>query len=209
MRRLPLAAILAVAACSSVPVTPPDGPSVARIAVVERGWHTDICMPHEDASPGVLALAAEFPGVRTICLGFGDRQYVVAHEHDVLTMAGALLPSRGALLLTALSATPQAAFGATHVARLDVSRAGLAGLNVFLRRSVQDDAAGRALRLAAGPYPGSAFFAATETYDGFYTCNSWTADALRSAGVPVTGGTLFAGAIMHEVRRIAAAEARS
>ncbi|MFP6560573.1 DUF2459 domain-containing protein [Paraburkholderia sp. B3] len=59
-------------------------------------------------------------------------------------------------------------------------------------------------RLADGPYPGSLYFAARGTYDALHTCNTWTARALRSAGLASVADTPFAGHLMRETRAAAA-----
>ncbi|WP_180970578.1 DUF2459 domain-containing protein [Burkholderia sp. WAC0059] len=195
---------LAFAACSSVPSRPSPGPVAVTVTVVERGWHTDVCVRDEDAGAWArsLALGLGFDGARFLCFGFGERQYVLTRTHDPLATVSALFPSEAAVLMTVLRATPAEAFGRSGVVDLGISRAGLIGLQAFLRRSIRIDAAGRAMQLGEGPYPGSVFFAATGTYDAFYTCNTWTADALRSAGLPVQGRVLFAGDLMYKVRQL-------
>ena len=40
-------------------------------------------------------------------------------------------------------------------------------------------------RIAAGPYPGSVFYASTGTFALTHTCNTWTAQALQVGGLPV------------------------
>lgn len=200
-------AVAVLAACSTVPppsAIPVPGPAVTTVMAVERGWHTDICLRTEDAGPWLMALAQGYNGARFLCFGFGERQYVVTHDHGPLVMLSALLPSQSALLMTVLRDSPSAAFGAANVVGVGVDRAGLSGLQAFLRRSVQTDDAGKPVRLGEGPYPGSAFFGATGTYDAFHTCNTWTASALRSAGLPVDDTVLFAGGVMRQARQLAA-----
>ncbi|WP_322014722.1 DUF2459 domain-containing protein [Paraburkholderia sp. J12] len=170
------------------------------IAVVQRDWHTDVCLRTRDADAWTLALAHGFDGATTLCFGFGERQYVVERKHDPLTMLGALLPSRAAILMTVLRAAPEAAFGKENVMEAPVSAAGLDGLQRFLRDSIETDSANDPLRLADGPYPGSLYFAATGTYDALHTCNTWTARALRSAGLASVADTVFAGHLMDEAR---------
>jgi uncharacterized protein (TIGR02117 family) len=193
---------LALAACSTVPVKPSPGPVAATITVAERGWHTDVCVRSEDAGLGVQSLAQGFDGARFLCFGFGEREYVVTRTHSPLAALSALFPSQAAVLMTVLRNMPEEAFGRSGVVALGVSRVGLTGLQQFLQRSIQSDSAGRPMGLGEGPYPGSVFFAATGTYDALYTCNTWTADALRSAGLPVQGSILFAGDVMNKVRQL-------
>lgn len=202
VRSYPIALVAALAACSTVPLVPSPGPVTTTIVVARRAWHTDVCVRSEDAGPRVLALAQGFEGARFLCFGFGERQYVVTREHGVLAALSALLPGQAAVLMTALRDSPAAAFGRSSVVTLGVSDAGLTGLQMFLQHSVQTDATGGPVRLADGPYPGSVFFAATGTYDAFYTCNTWTSDALRSAGLPIRGTVLFARDVMDQARQL-------
>lgn len=197
-----IACAAALAACSTVPLRPSTGPGTTTIMVARRAWHTDVCVRSQDAGPWVLALAQGFEGARFLCFGFGERQYVLTREDGVLAALAALFPSKAAVLMTVLRASPGAAFGRSKVVTLAVSDAGLTGLRMFLQHSVQTDAAGRPVWLAEGPYPGSVFFAATGTYDALYTCNTWTSDALRSAGLPIRGAVLFARDVMDQARQL-------
>ena len=122
-----------------------------------------------------------------------------------MTLISALFPGEGAILLTILRDTPAAAFGAGNVVRLPLDEAGISQLRQFLGDAVQTDASGKPIGLGDGPYDGGLYFAATATYAGFYTCNTWTAHGLRAAGVPVRGPVLFAEGVMRQVRKIAAA----
>jgi hypothetical protein len=55
-------------------------------------------------------------------------------------------------------------------------------------------------RIGTGPYPESVFYASTGTYNLSHTCNTWTAEALRVTGLPVTAtGVVFAGQVLDEL----------
>jgi uncharacterized protein (TIGR02117 family) len=199
---------LFLAACSvPQPVAPADDPVVY---VVERGWHTDIGLPVEEITGPLAVLKAEFPGVRYFTFGFGERQFLVNRKRTFGAMLNALLPSQSALLLTALRATPQMAFGQQDVAELHVSSAGLERIEAAIWREFATAPGGKPMLLAAGPYPGSMFYAARDTYDLFFTCNTWTAETLRAGGlgVPATG-VVFSDQVMGMARWIGARHASS
>ena len=186
---------LVLAACS-VPAPAPASPWAepaggAEIYVVQRGWHTDIGLPVESIEAPLSGLERDFPGVRFLTFGFGERQFLVTRKRSFGAMLRALLPSQSAVLVTALQATPEAAFGTRNVVRLLVSQAALVRIKTGLWRTFEVSG-GAAIRLAAGPYPGSAFYAGRTTYDLFFTCNTWTAGILRDGGlaVPATGVVL-------------------
>ena len=145
-----------------------------------------------------------FPGVRYLVFGFGDRAYLLARHRMLLDMVGALFPGPGAILVTALSASPADAFGAERVVRLPLSQAQLDRLTSFIWDDLRKDPHGLPLLIADGPYPGSLFYASWATYDLAYTCNTWTADALHVAGLPISpDGVVFASQLMHRVRSAA------
>ena len=69
-------------------------------------------------------------------------------------------------------------------------------------------AAGEPRLLADGPYEGSVYYAARDTYYGLYTCNTWTADMLRAGDLPIpAAGVLFAGQVMGAANWIGAHQA--
>jgi uncharacterized protein (TIGR02117 family) len=191
--------LLLLAGCAG-PAWPPPG-NDATVVVVDRGWHTDIGLSADALDHRFDALRARFPGANSFTFGFGERLYVQKRDRTALDALRALLPSEGMVLVTALNTTPAAAFGADDTIPLAVSAEGLSGVQDFVRFSMSDDAAGAPEFVGEGPYPGSAFYASTHTYYGLFTCNTWTAEALRAAGVPVTAGAvLFASQVMGQVR---------
>lgn len=199
-----------LAACTTAPAAAPASPGApaspiaTTIDVVERDWHTDICIRTDDADARLLQLTVGYDGSRFLCFGFGDRAYLLSRERGPMTLISALLPGEGAILLTILRDTPAAAFGADNVVRLGITEDGISQLRQFLGDAVRTDGAGKPIGLGNGPYEGGLYFAATATYAGFYTCNTWTAHGLRTAGLPVAGPVLFAEGVMRQVRQIAA-----
>jgi hypothetical protein len=204
-----MAPLLVLFACSAP--LPPASPSPAVteqadeaiVYLIERDWHTDVGLAVEDMTGPLATLERAYPGVRFLTFGFGERQFVLNRDITVFDMALALLPSESAVLMTALGATPEDAFGATHVVRLHVSRSGLARIHDRIWDELEKSRTGEPIRLADGPYPGSEFLAARTTYSLANTCNTWTAMVLRTGGLPMTtAGVLFVDQVMLIARRI-------
>jgi uncharacterized protein (TIGR02117 family) len=173
------------------------------IYVIARGWHTDIGLPVEEIGLPLAKVERGFPGVRFLTFGFGERQFLLDHRHTPLTMLSAMLPSRSALLMTALRATPQEAFGQKSVVVLHISGADLQAIEAQVWQELETSPDGAPIVLADGPYPGSVFFAAQDIYDGLFTCNTWTAGTLRAGGLQMpTAGVLFASQVMGMARWI-------
>jgi hypothetical protein len=203
-----LAAVLAVAGCAAeaprLGRDPVGSPGEPVVYVIERRWHSDIGVPVAEIAGPLTALARPWPGANFLTFGFGERGYVVDNRRSWFDMLMALLPGRSVLLTTALTSSPAAAFGAEHVVTLRVSAAGLAAIERRLWSEVAGPG-GEAVQLADGPYPGSAFYAAKDTYDGLYTCNTWTTEVLRAGGLGLpAAGVLFVGQVMGPARWLAA-----
>jgi hypothetical protein len=157
-------------------------------------------MRKDDVNAWVASLARGFDGASVLCFGFGEKRFMVQGRHDPLTMLGTLAPSEAAVMMTVLRGTPEAAFGAQNVVEVPVDDAGLASMQRYLRASIETDAAGAPRLLAGSPSENSVYFAASGTYDAFHTCNTWTARALRSAGIADVPDTLIASSLMRELR---------
>ena len=141
--------------------------------------------------------------------GFGEREYYMEREEGSGEMLAALLPSKSAILMTALNAPPTEAFADHEVVALHLPPNDVARIAARLWDGLEKHADGSAVLLATGPYVGSMFYASTETYDGFHTCNTWTALVLRDGGLPMNTHVLFAGQVMQQVSRIAEMQARA
>ena len=201
----------ALSGCSRTAALPyrPDGAGTATIYVIGRDWHTDIAIPASELSGPLAGLQRVFPGARYFSFGFGERDYLLARRASVVHTLLALWPSPGLVLVTGLRATPPEAFGPSHVVTLRVSEAGQSALLAFVQNYFDVASDSRPRAAAYGPYPGSVFFASPGTYSAVYTCNTWTADALHAAGLPVTAdGVLFAAQVMRQAREASADQAR-
>src|SRR6204780_3737857 len=207
-RALPVVLLLLLAACSSVPPRPvrPPGAQTADnsavIYVVRRKWHVDIGFAAADLQPPLASVRAEFPATRYLLFGFGDRHYLLDHDRGFGGMLAALWPGPGLMLVTGLSASSQAAFGEDNVIEIQLTAAQARNAQAFVWESLA--AMGNAVTpLQTGPYEGSLYYSASREYSAFHTCNTWAAEVLRAADLPVhTAAVEFSGQIWRQARRI-------
>jgi len=214
LRRLLLAFTLSqIAACSSPWVREPQAqaPVVERAAstaetqvfVVRRKWHVDVGVEAADLRSPLADVRAALPAARYYLFGFGDRGYLMNKSHHFGSLIGALWPGPGVILLTGLKETPEAEFGAENVVRIGLSPAQQRNLQAFIWSSLTRIA--DAVRpLAPGPYEASYYYAAEPRYSALNTCNTWAAEALESASLPVqTFGVEFADQLWRQARPLA------
>ena len=199
---------LALAACSTVSLrntevaAGTDAGQPVVIYVIKRSWHTDIGFDAADLHLPLASLRQQLPGAGYLLFGFGDRHYFMHHGDGMGTMLGAAWPGAGLVLMTGLTNTPEQAFGTAGVARLTLSASQARRLESFVWNTLatSDNAA---TALAAGPYDGSFYYASTTRYSGLHTCNTWTAEGLQAAGLPVHSFAVeFSGQVWRQVLKI-------
>ncbi|MGH7190467.1 MAG: DUF2459 domain-containing protein [Acetobacteraceae bacterium] len=197
-----VATTLGACATNSAATGSPNSVAGAEsIAVIGRGWHTELGLPVASLGAPLIGLARRFPGAVTLTFGFGDRAFVLARHRTLGDALGALLPSPGLVLVTGLNTTPQHAFDARQVVTMHVSRESFERIAAFVWASIERNNVPVPSPYGAGPYTGSLYYASTVDYDAFETCNTWIAQALRAGGLPVqASGVLFASQLMREAR---------
>jgi uncharacterized protein (TIGR02117 family) len=190
-----------LAACVQLAPSPPAEfaaePRMEAIYVLRGGWHTELALPLQLIDSPLSGLESDFPGARYLVFGWGARDYYMAQNPGIAEATRALSPGPAVMLVMGLSSAPAPSESAFI---LFVSRPGMVRLSHWLRNELAKDAAGQAQRIAAGPYPQSVFYAATGSYDASHTCNTWTAEALRVAGLPVNAaGIIFADQVTAQL----------
>jgi hypothetical protein len=203
MRRLAAAPALLslclLGACAAQPPVPPPA-KAGTLFVIDRGWHTDIAFETAQLHGPLAALGRDLPGARYLVFGFGERHYVLAKDKNFREMLAAVWPGPGLILATGLKAAPEQAFGPGAVIRIPATPEQVQAAADFVWRSFETGADGSAHPYAIGPYGGSLFYASSTVYYGFRTCNTWTAEALQAAQVPVQSfGVIFANQVWDQV----------
>jgi hypothetical protein len=195
-------------ACSSAPTrlatrAPPRAPDSSTIIyVIKRSWHVDIGFATADLQPPLASLRTDFANSRYLLFGFGDRHYLLDKDRGFGGMLAALWPGAGLMLVTGLDDSMQAAFGEDNVIEIPVTEAQARMAQQFVWQSLSADR-GSVAALRAGPYEGSLYYATSKGYSGWHTCNTWAAEGLRAAGLPVHSfGVAFAGQLWIQARRL-------
>lgn len=171
------------------------------IFVVKRKWHTDIGFPVTDLRAPLSALAPRPAGTRYVLFGFGDRHYLM-DKGSMHSLMGAIWPGPGLILVTNLKVTPEEAFGAANALRLTLSQNEERSLEKFVWDTLATQADSAAMR-APGPYEGSYYYDSVPGYSALHTCNTWTAEGLHAAGLPVSSvGVVFSGQVWRRVRAL-------
>ena len=152
--------------------------------VTSNGFHTGIALPAET----VRAVGYDPGGAPWVEFGWGEDGAYRGERLTAPLAVRAVLGGEGVLHVAPLAQEPQGSW-ATPVA---VSEPGLQTLSRELAAEAVRDADGRPVVLGPGKGDGAVFLAARTPYRAWRTCNVWTAERLRAAGVgvPRAGSTL-------------------
>ncbi len=202
-----IASACGLAGCAATPVKPYAGtaPRLQTLYVIASGWHTEIGVPVNALSGPIASLEKGSPDTQYVVFGWGQRDYYMAANPGLGDLLEAGVPGPSVLLVIPLAESPTVYFTVeASVFAVPVSQDGLDRLSQFLWDSLQRGPQGLPHRLGDGPYPGSSFYASTETYSLTNTCNTWTAEALHVTGLPVSpSGIVFAHGVVDQVRGLA------
>lgn len=183
-------------------------PASSTIFVARREWHIDIGFATAELEAPLDSLAEQFPRAQYLFFGFGDRHYLMAKQQNLPAMLGALLPGPGIILVTALENSPRQAFGAAGVIELRVPREQARAAQAYIWSSLapteETNGEPRVTAYARGPYEDSSYFSTPARYSAFHTCNTWGAEVLQAASLPVRSkATLFAWQLWGQIRKLA------
>jgi hypothetical protein len=172
------------------------------VYLIQHGWHTDLAIPSRELHGKMTEFQRIFPGLQVLVVGFGKRTFMVAP----VTTSGDLLigpfPGEGTVLAVGLTAAPALAYDHGIEATLALPPGGAERLSDFIWTTldVKNDTP---VRIRDGFYPGSVFYASRTGYAGTYTCNTWSVDALRAAGLHIDPtGVVFADQAMSRAARL-------
>jgi uncharacterized protein (TIGR02117 family) len=192
-----------IAGCGSVPSGRHAGSASLDevIYLIAGGWHTELSLESQAISGPLATLKSSFPNAKYLVFGWGAQDYYMAQNPGIEDLLRAVVPGPAVMLVVPLEVSPEISARATDAFVLPISRDGLERLSEFFWNDLAKDPEEVPRRIGAGPFPQSVFFASTKTYDLTHTCNTWTAAALRVAGLPVSeAGVVFAGHVLDQVR---------
>jgi hypothetical protein len=207
-----VALVYALPGCRSARPREPSAEASSIVYVVRRAWHIDIGFATPELQQPLRALLGEFPSASYLQFGFGDRHYLLTRDRGSNSLIGALWPGPALVLMTGLRATPEEAFGAPNVIRVPITAEQSRSIQTFIWNTLADqerphEGAPRGIAtpspVADGPYSGSVFYAATPKYSAIHTCNTWAAEGLHAAALPVSSrGVEFSGQVWRQVQRL-------
>jgi hypothetical protein len=170
------------------------------LVVLARDWHTAIAIPLSAVPAPLIAAAHVSPGDDTLIIGFGARVWMGQPNRGVDDAISALTGGPGAVQIQSQSGLADPGDTSVQTLTLHVPQDRIAALAGFAWAAIAKPPSGQ-IAPYAEPQPGNRYYDSTTRYGMLHNCNSWTAEALRQAGVAVDpDGILRASQLMRAVR---------
>ncbi|MCU0781596.1 MAG: DUF2459 domain-containing protein [Akkermansiaceae bacterium] len=177
------------------------GDKTEPFLLVRYGWHTGVVVEAAGLNRRLPELAQRFPRARHYEIGWGDAGFYQSAEVDSGLALRAMFHSRASVVhVVGFGDDLAAHLGRVEVRELAANRENHRRFLDYLESSFARGADGRVVAGASGLFGDSQFYEGAGRYHVCHTCNSWTAGALRSAGVDIgSGPKLTAGALLRAV----------
>lgn len=182
---------------------PEPNEQTIKIYIISHDWHTGIVIPNHKFNNKLLSLNEHFKNAKFYELGWGDKDFYQANEITTkITLKAVFWPTASVMHVVALSSEPRFSFPFSKRIELELSEKAYKLLIDNLTKTFKLNEKNELIKKTKGIYGYSYFFEANGYYFMTNTCNSWTAEMLDAAGIPIrTCFTLTADSVMSQVEK--------
>ncbi|MGH7770766.1 MAG: DUF2459 domain-containing protein [Candidatus Binatia bacterium] len=200
-----LIALLAFACARPIDQLYPAGEAekTRTVFVVNLGWHTGIVLSKADIPQAILPEVRDFPDAEFLKIGWGDWDYYQDPDPGLgMALKAAFWSSRSVLHVVGFKVPVEDQFRGIEFVEIPLSAEGLERLRRFVAETFMRSEVGQPAEPSPGLYPNSRFYPARGKFHIFRTCNTWVAEALHTAGLPITPFyAITAGNLMYQVQQ--------
>lgn len=164
-----------------------DNNSCKPVFVVHNSWHAALVLKSLDIPPNLMPELADFPGATLIEFSWGDEDFFQNPDAGFWSGLKAAFWSSGSVLhLVGLDKQVTAVYTGAEIFELRLSGAAYQRLSVFLARTFSRPQVSDRAPSKPGLFSSSKFYPATPRFSVLRTCNTWVAEALTFAGLPLS-----------------------
>ena len=169
-----------------------EGPNCKLVLVAHDSWHAGIVLRKADIPPDSVPELVDFPDAEFIEFSWGDKDYFPDPDAGVFTAIKAAFWSSGSVLhVVGFSGNPKSFFPSGELVELRLTTNAHRRLLEYISHTFSRPSPGDRTQASAGLVSYSRFYPATHKFSLSKTCNTWVAEALKSAGLPVSPGQVM------------------
>ena len=180
----------------------PPGNNDKRVFVVHNNWHAALVVRKVDLSQGLVPEQDHFPEAEYLEISWGDQDYFPATEESVGLALRAAFWSRGSVLhVVGFRGAVRNYFTEGEIIELALSSESFRRLSEFVSASFLRAAPFMPPQSQPGLVANGRFYPSTGKFSILRTCNTWIAEALKSAGLDISPWyVISAGSLARQVR---------
>jgi uncharacterized protein (TIGR02117 family) len=195
-------------ACSNPPAEilfPEDGKNDRTVFVVHDAWHSAVVIKKADIPATVLPEIRDFPAAEYLEFSWGDRDYFPAPDGGLgLALKAAFWSSGSILHVVGFRDAVANTFPGAEIIEIALSEEAFQGLIKFISDTFSRPYPPAPAEPRPGLFPNGRFYSAEGKFSVLRTCNTWVAEALSAAGLPISPGyVITAGNLGNQVRSFA------
>jgi len=165
------------------------------VYVVHDNWHSAIVMRAADISTETLPEMVDFPETEFVEFSWGDKDYFPDPHAGVFTALKAAFWSSGSVLhVVGFSGELKSFYPNAAITELRLTTLSFDRLANFISETFSRTKGSVRSHANAGLFTYSRFYPSTHHFSLLKTCNTWVAEALDSAGLPVAPGQVLTAA---------------
>ena len=170
--------------------------------LVHNDWHAAIVVRAADVSIGRLPELGDFAQAEYLEISWGDAEYFPAPDAGVFAALKAAFWSSGSVIhIVGFSGSIEKAYPGAEIIDLALADDDFQKLIRFVSDDFFRPAPATSAKAAPGLFSNSRFYPAKSKFSALRTCNTWIAEALRAAGLPLNPWTIItAGRLAQQVR---------
>jgi uncharacterized protein (TIGR02117 family) len=178
------------------------GGNIKSVLVANHGWHSAIVIKNGDIAEAELPEIKYFSETEFFEFGWGDRDYYQAPDPGLGLALMAVFWSSGSVLHVAgIKGDVKSYFPNSKLTKIILSDEAFQLLIRFISDTIVRTEGRALVETRPGLYPNSRFYPARGKFHLFRTCNTWVAEALLSAGLPLNPAMAFtAGNLSRQIR---------
>jgi uncharacterized protein (TIGR02117 family) len=181
---------------------------VRTVFIVHDAWHAAIVIKKADIPAVVLPELRDFPSAEYLEFSWGDRDYFPAPDGGLgLALKAAFWSSGSILHVVGFKDAVQNAYPSAEIIEIPLSEEGFQRLVKFISDTFSRPHPPAPAEAGPGLFSNGRFYAAEGKFSLLRTCNTWVAEALSAAGLPIHPSyVITAGNLSDKLRPFAAAK---
>jgi uncharacterized protein (TIGR02117 family) len=182
-----------------------EAKDVRTVLIVHDAWHAAIVLRKADIPVDILPELKDFPSAEYLEFSWGDRDYFPAPDAGLGLALKAAFWSSGSILHVVGNNAVRNAYPGAEILEIPVTEEGFQRLTRFIADTFSRPNPPAPAEARPGLFSNGRFYAAEGKFSALRTCNTWVAEALSAAGLPVSPGyVITAGNLGNQVRPFAA-----